>query len=71
MSERERRFQLSGWILFIVCAGFFIASAIHNHDALYPIGSVVFLVACVVFIIPLVTGRAGRKPGRGESDPEE
>ena len=71
MSKRERRFQLWGWILFIVCAGFFIASAIHNHDALYLIGSIIFLVACIVFIIPLVTGRTGRKPGREESEPEE
>jgi len=54
-----------------VCAGFFIASATDNRDALYLIGSIVFLAACVVFIIPLVTERAHRKPGRGESDPEE
>jgi len=71
MSKRERRFQLSGWILFIVCAGFFIASAIHSHDALYLIGSIVFLVACVLFIIPLVTGKTRRKPGHREPDPEE
>ena len=71
MSKRERRFQLWGWILFIVCAGFFIASAIHNRDALYLIGSIVFLVACVVFISPLVTEGRGRKPGRRESNPEE
>ena len=71
MSKRERRFQLWGWILFIVCAGFFIASAIHNHDALYLIGSIVFLVACIVFIIPLVTGRTGRKHGREDSEPDE
>jgi drug/metabolite transporter (DMT)-like permease len=71
MSKRERRFQLWGWILFIVCAGFFIASAIHNHDALYLIGSIVFLVACIVFVIPLVTGKKCSKPSREESEPEE
>ena len=71
MSKRQRQFQLAGWVLFIVCAGFFIASAIQNHDALYLIGSIVFLVACIVFIIPLVTGKTGRRPGRGESDPGE
>ena len=71
MSKRERRFQLWGWTLFIVCAGFFIVSAIRSHDAFYLIGSIVFLVACIVFIIPLVTEGTGRKPGRRESDPEE
>ncbi len=71
MSKRERRFQLWGWILFIVCAGFFIVSAIHNRDVPYLIGSVVFLAACIVFIIPLVTEGKARKPGHRESDPEE
>jgi len=54
-----------------VCAGFFIVSAIHNHDASYLIGSVVFLVACIIFIIPLVTKGKARKPGRRESDSGE
>ena len=71
MSKRERRFQLWGWMLFIVCAGFFIVSAIRNHDASYLIGSIVFLVACIVFIIPLVTEGKARKPGRRKSDLEE
>ena len=71
MSKREHRFQLWGWVLFVVCAGFFIASAIRSHDAFYLVGTIIFLVACVVFIIPLVTKGTSRKPGRGESDPEE
>jgi hypothetical protein len=55
--QRERRFQLWGWILFVVCAGFFIASAVDSGSTLGIIGSVVFLLACAVFIAPLVTGR--------------
>ena len=57
--RRERKYNLWGWILFVVCAGFFIASALQNGDVLYLIGSIVFLLACIVFIIPLVSG--GRK----------
>jgi len=48
------KFQLAGWLLFIVCAVFFIISSIKAQDTLLLIGSVLFLIACVVFIIPLV-----------------
>ena len=52
--KREARFHLWGWLLFVVCACFFIASSIESKDMLGLIGSVIFLIACVVFIIPLV-----------------
>ena len=51
--ERKIKFQLFGWILFIFCAIFFILSSLKNHDTLTFIGSVIFLVACIVFLIPL------------------
>ena len=56
-NEKDKRilkFQLWGWILFVICAGLFIASSIKNQDMLTLVGSIVFLLACVVFIIPLV-----------------
>ena len=52
--SRERKFHLGGWILFVVCAGFFIASNIEVDNLLGLAGSIIFLVACVAFIIPLV-----------------
>ena len=52
--NRERKFHLSGWILFMVCAGFFISSAIKADDILVLAGSIIFLGGCVVFIIPMV-----------------
>ena len=52
--KREERFHLWGWVLFLVCAGFFIASSIESNDILGLIGSIIFLIACVVFIVPLV-----------------
>ena len=55
--SRESKFNLWGWLLFIVCAIFFIASATINGDTLYLIGSIVFLFACLIFIIPLVVER--------------
>ena len=48
------KYQIVGWILFIICAIFFIASSLKNHDTLTFIGSVIFLIACIVFFIPLV-----------------
>jgi len=50
---RKIKFQIFGWTLFISCAIFFILSSLKNHDTLTFIGSVIFLVACIVFLIPL------------------
>ena len=50
--KREARFHLWGWLLFVVCAGFFIASSIESNDTLGLVGSIIFLIACVVFIVP-------------------
>ena len=50
---QEVKYQLAGWILFIICAIFFIASSLKNHDILTFIGGISFLIACIFFIIPL------------------
>jgi predicted membrane channel-forming protein YqfA (hemolysin III family) len=55
--EKTRKLHLIGWVLFVVCALFFIASSIVNKDLLTFVGSLVFLVACIVFLIPLVQSR--------------
>ena len=55
--HREKTFHLWGWMLFVVCAGFFIASAAESGSTLGIIGSIIFLVACLVFIAPLVSKR--------------
>ena len=52
--SRQDRFQLAGWALFLLCALLFVASGIKNRDLLTFIGSLVFLVACVVFLVPLL-----------------
>ncbi|MDM8555639.1 hypothetical protein QUF75_12980 [Desulfococcaceae bacterium HSG7] len=52
--KQDLKYQLSGWILFILCAVFFLASSIKNQDTLTFIGSVIFLIACIVFLIPLL-----------------
>ena len=52
--NQERKFHLWGWVLFVVCAGFFIASAVESGSLLGLIGSIVFLLACLIFIAPLI-----------------
>ncbi len=47
--------QIVGWILFLICAIIFLASGLKNDDILTIIGSAVFLIACFVFLYPLVT----------------
>jgi hypothetical protein len=51
---RDTKYQLWGWILFVVCAGFFIVSSIQNQDTFGLAASIIFLIACIVFLIPLV-----------------
>jgi hypothetical protein len=38
----------------VICAGLFIAASIESKSTLSLIGSIVFLVACLVFIYPIV-----------------
>jgi len=63
---KDLKCQLLGWILFIVCAIFFIASSLKNEDTLALIGSVIFLIACIVFLMPLI--RAIKKNGESKQN---
>ena len=49
-----RKFEIWGWSLFIVSALFFVASTAKSGDVLGLLGSLFFLVACVVFVMPLL-----------------
>ncbi|PLX71285.1 MAG: hypothetical protein C0602_01375 [Denitrovibrio sp.] len=52
---KNMKFQLYGWMLFIFCALLFILSGAVNRDILTFAGSVVFFVACIFFIVPLLS----------------
>ncbi len=62
--NRERKFMIWGWGLFVLCAGFFIAYSVEAHNILNLVGSIIFLIACVVFLIPLVMN--GREDGEDD-----
>ena len=58
MSEKENtdnlRYQLLGSGIFVLCALLFTFSGVRARDMLTIAGSLIFLLACVVFIIPVV-----------------
>ena len=60
---RELKFQLWGWFLFIASASFFTASSLRSGDLLSLFGSLFFLGACLVFLIPLVS--SGSRSSKG------
>lgn len=55
--KNELKFQLWGWALFILSAIFFVAASIRAGDILSLLGSLFFLFACFLFLIPLVIRR--------------
>ncbi len=52
--ERERQLQLWGWGLFIASASFYTLSSLRSGDIPSILGSLFFLGACIVFVVPLL-----------------
>jgi F0F1-type ATP synthase assembly protein I len=56
ISAREaqlvRKIQIFGWLIFILSAFAFIASSWRSGDAFGLAGSLLFLLACLVFLVP-------------------
>jgi hypothetical protein len=50
--DRRRKTEVWGWCLFIASAVFFVASTARSGDLLGLIGSLLFLFACIVFLMP-------------------
>lgn len=53
---RGVKMQLIGWVLFVLCAVAYIIASLESQSLSSLIGSAVFLVACVFFMIPLLWG---------------
>lgn len=49
-SRKDKKFELWGWLLFVVSALFFIAASLRNGDVVGLLGGVFFLLACLVFL---------------------
>ena len=55
MSARaRRRFEFIGWITFVASAGFYLVAGLRAGDALSIMGSVLFFVACIFFLAPML-----------------
>lgn len=59
--QEDTKYQLAGWVLFILCAVLYAVSSLRNHDILSFIGSLIFLIACLVFLVPVVKSIRKRK----------
>ena len=57
--RKGRRYELWGWLLFVISALFFIASSIRNGDMIGLLGGVFFLLACVAFLASYIGVRKG------------
>ena len=65
MSETAKRTcELAGWLIFVASACFFLAATVRAGDVLSTAGSVLFLLACFVFLVPLVSSRRRRAVSR-------
>ena len=49
-SRKDKKFELWGWLLFVVSALFFIAASIRSGDMVSLLGGIFFLLACLVFL---------------------
>jgi hypothetical protein len=52
--NKELKTQLWGWVLFLICGVLFIISGVRARDVVTIAASVIFLLGCVVFVIPLI-----------------
>ena len=52
--SRHEKYDVVGWGLFIVSAVFFLVAAVEWESLTSIMGSLFFLVACFVFLIPIL-----------------
>ncbi len=61
--KKRRRFELWGWILFVVSALFFIFASLRTGDVIGLLGGIFFLLACLVFLTGYIDPE-GKRRGR-------
>ncbi len=50
--SNDQKRELGGWFLFLFCGIFFLLSGIQHKDFYTIIGTIIFMVACLFFMIP-------------------
>ena len=61
----RRKTELSGWLIFVISAGFYTWAGIRAGDLVSTLGGVFFLLACLVFLVAFLPERP-RKAHPGE-----
>lgn len=64
----RRRFELVGWVLFLLSAVAFLAQAVAQGDVLAGIASLLFFAGVVAFLLPFLRPARSR---RGDTHPDE
>lgn len=59
--DKQVRYDLVGWVLFLLCALLFLFAAIDDRDPILTLASLLFLGGCVVFLIPVLFPAASGK----------
>ncbi len=52
MRLTDRQWILTGWWLFVICAGFFIVASARSGDLIALLVSIAFMSAIIAFLIP-------------------
>ncbi len=50
----SRRRQIAGWVIFILSALTYIVDSLRGGDLVSLLASLLFLLACIVFLMPLL-----------------
>ena len=58
-ARKGKKYEIWGWLLFVISALFFIASSIRNGDMIGLLGGVFFLLACAAFLASYTGVRKG------------
>ncbi len=48
------RNEMLGWSMFVVCAVFYMISAVQSGDIFALVGSILFFAACFAFLWPML-----------------
>ena len=67
--KRENRYHIAGWALFVLCAFLFLFSAVRDGDGVLALASLVFLLGCILFLIPLLFPPAKTDDDKPEGHP--
>lgn len=58
--EKQKKFEYIGWVIFVFSALMYIASGLKSGDLLGISGGLLFLVACIFFLVPLISIKKAR-----------